>query len=700
MMAKRAVQALPILVLIISAVTSCGGGDGSTSDPAATTTPSQTGFLVGGSVTGLRSNRPIVLSLSDQQLSIQEDGSFVFSGKLEEGAEYEVLIAAEPPRFNCEISNSSGAIAKQDVDNVQIQCETNDSFDLFSLDRLHSIKLTITVDEWRAFDLDTIRANYSVKNADGGANPLTSFSHSEVYRQVDFVYLDDDGEEIASMPKVGFKMQGNTSRQYPIDTSVEPNKPRRFNFSIKFDEEFDEDESVYSCIDYNGAPAAVEGYPCKGIVGQDLPDYPDADGREFMDVEKIRFRFNRDDPTYQREVLTHELLNDIGIPAARATHAKVELVVTGDSDQLLFGEPLPQSFNMGVYTMIEQIDKPFLKLFFDKNGYLFKVGAPGNLAEPDATDASCSPYEESDLFYDESFCVIGREKSDPDSRLEWLGEDNYLNPEFVNSNINGEGSSGPLSQFLPFEPTYDLKTKKKSLSEARDALREFAKFVQSRPSAQVLEERFDVPGFIKAQALEIVVGAVDHYVRVANNYYLYFNEDTGLWAYIPTDFDYTLIDTLGPNCEENPALEVCNQFLNVEAFTDIASTTAFYVGSNNHWAGRFFYPNYPPILWEIVFSSDANRTALFEDIKMILDNHFTWDLIEPRLALRTERLEAVVVSTDASNPEVLRGGACPQQYNPDEIAGDPSSFCDKNRASIRDFIERRRSTLLQEYSSQ
>lgn len=703
MIAKRAVHALSVAVLITGAVTACGGGGGPAAAPpapSATTTPSQTGFSVGGSVTGLKSNRPILLSLSDQQLSVQEGGSFVFPGELEEGAEYEVLIVAEPPRFDCEISNNSGTIAEQDIDDIAIQCETNDSFDLFSLDRLHSIKLTMTVDEWRAFELDTIRANYSVKNADGGANPLTSFSHSEVYRQADFTYLDDDGTEIASMPKVGFKMQGNTSRQYPIDTSVEPNKPRRFGFSIKFDEEFDEDESVYSCIDYNGVPTAVEGFPCKGIVGQDVPDYPDADGREFMDVEKIRFRFNRDDPTYQREVLTHELLNDIGIPAARATHAKVELVVTGDSDQRLFDQPLPQSFNMGVFTMMEQIDKPFLKLFFDKNGYLFKVGAPGNLAEPDAKDESCSPYEESGLFYDESFCVIGREKSDPDSRLEWLGEDNYLNPEFVNSNINGEGPSGPLSQFLPYQPTYDLKTKKKSLSEARDALREFAKFVQSRPSAQALAERFDVPGFIKAQALEIVVGAVDHYVRVANNYYLYFNEDTGQWAYIPTDFDYTLIDTLGPNCEANPALEICNQFLNVEAFTDIASTTAFDVGSNNHWAGRFFYQNYPPILWEIVFSSDANRAALYEDMKMILDNYFSWDLIEPRLELRRNRVEAVVVSTDASNPEVLNGGTCPQQYNPDEIAGDSSSFCDKNRASIRDFIERRRSTLLQEYNSQ
>ena len=221
MMVKRRAWPLLAAALIAGALTACGGGGSPAATPpapSATTTPSQTGFSVGGSITGLKSNRPIVLSLGDQQLSIQEGESFVFPDELEEGAEYEVSIAVEPPRFDCEISNNSGTIAEQDVDDIEIHCETNDSFDLFSLNRLHSIKLTMTVDEWRAFELDTIRANYSVKNADGRANPLTSFSHSEVYRQADFAYLDDDGTEIASMPKVGFKMQGNTSRQYPIDT--------------------------------------------------------------------------------------------------------------------------------------------------------------------------------------------------------------------------------------------------------------------------------------------------------------------------------------------------------------------------------------------------------------------------------------------------------------------------------------------------
>ena len=160
----------------------------------------------------------------------------------------------------------------------------------------------------------------------------------------------------------------------------------------------------------------------------------------------------------------------------------------------------------------------------------------------DVVNDNCVLYEDSNQYFNENFCVIGKEKSDPESREEWLGTENYQDPDFVNSAINKEGNQGNVSQFVPYKPTYDLKTKKKSLKEARAELVSFAKFVQTYPSPNLLATRFDVPGFIKAQAAEIVLGAVDHYVRVANNYYLYFNEPSNKWVYIPTDFDYTLID--------------------------------------------------------------------------------------------------------------------------------------------------------------
>ena len=687
------------LLSIVSLLGGAGGGDPTVSpDPSAF-------FSVGGTVTGLDSGEPLVLGLGDIQLEVDQDGSFVFADFTRADAPYDVVIVSEPPRLDCDIEGGSGVTEGQDVTDIGISCSSNASTELFSADRLHQVRLTMTLEEWRAFELDTIRANYSINDASGSASPLTSFSHSEVYRQADFSYLNADGTE-TQVEKVGFKMQGNTSRQYPVDQESEPNRPRRFAFSVKFDEEFDEDESVYACIDANGNPAAVSGEPCYDIVGQDLVEYPEADGREFMDVEKLRFRFNRDDPTYQREVLAHELLNAAGVPAARATHAQVNLVITGTEDQTLYNAALPQTFNMGVFTMMEQIDKPFLKLYFDKNGYLFKTGAPGNLAEPDAANRDCDPYEASTVFFNENFCVVGVEKSDPDSALEWLGEDNYLNPDFVNSNINGDGSAGNVSQFVPYKPTYDLKTKKKSLDEARAALQDFASFVQGRPTAEALSERFDVAGFIKAQAMEIVLGAVDHYVRVANNYYLYYNSPSGRWIYIPTDFDYTLIDVTGPNCAVNAFLPICNQILNVEAFTDLASTTAFDNGVSPHWAGRFFYPNYPPILWEIIFGSDSSpndnsRQQLYQEIERILDQHFDWTLLAPTLEERRERLDAAIRSTDAADAETVLGDSeCSQIYNPEEIDGDSMTFCSPSRASIKEFVAVRRETLLEELLQQ
>ena len=506
-------------------------------------------------------------------------------------------------------------------------------------------------------------------------------------------------------------MQGNTSRQYPVDYESNPAqpRPRRFSFAIKFDEKFDEDESVYACIDANGTPASVgPGLPCLGIVAQNIPEYPEADDRVFMGVEKLRFRFNRDDPSYQREVLTHQLLNQIGVPVARATHAQVELVITGAVGQTLYGQALPQTYNMGVFIMMEQVDKPYLKRYFDKNNYLFKVGAPGNLAGAPVVASNCDPYEDRDsaTFFNANFCVIGVEKSDPDSAEEWLGTANYLNPNFVNTEINKKDANrnaiGNVSQFLPYKPTYDLKSKKKSIADARIALREFAQFLQTNPPPSVAElgQKFDIPGFIKAQAAEIVVGAVDHYVRVANNYYLYFNEHSNKWVYMPNDFDYTFIDVPGSDCDNNPTLNACTP-LNYDAFTDIIEMRAFPSGNNPYWAGEQFYPNDPPILWNLVFSEQSNKAALYQEIQSILDEFFNWSIVGPLLQERKNRLDQAILSTDAAiRPANLDGGSgCADAYNPEEIEGNEAGFCNPARASIKRFIDERRVILQQEINA-
>ena len=182
-----------------------------------------------------------------------------------------------------------------------------------------------------------------------------------------------------------------------------------------------------------------------------------------------------------------------------------------------------------------------------------------------------------------------------------------MNPSFVNSDIN---DSGEESQFKPYRPIYDLKTKKNSIVEGREKLQNFMSFLQSMPSAVMLEEQFDVPGFIKAQAAEITMGAVDHYVRVANNYYLYFNPIKNKWIYMVNDFDFVFRDSHDLS-NGSPSW--------FSAFRDIADTYAFPSPGKVDWAQREL-GSVNPILWDIIFSEQANKDLLYEEIKSILDN--------------------------------------------------------------------------------
>jgi len=618
---------------------------------------------------------------SEEIITIDSNGVHLYKDGIETGFSFEVKVDRDPARQECSLDLSEGVIEAKDIV-IKVDCQQDESADLFLLDRMHKIRLTMSIDEWQRFVLDTERANYKTGDANGNVTEWNTWSHSEVYRQVDFEYLDTSGNVIEALNNVGFKMKGNTSRQWPeeyndSDGNWDP-RPRRFSFSLKFDEKFDEDEGVYSCIDNSGFPAAVEGHPCWSRVGKDLAEVPENDDREFMGLEKIFFRYNRDDPSYQRELLAHDILNSYGIPLSRVAHANIELVINGDGDY--FGKTLPITYNMGVFQMVEQVDKPFLKRFFGKNGFLFKIGG-GDLAGSEEINPLCVFYEESDKYIDKDFCQIGVEKSDPESREEWLGSANYLNPSFVNSDINDGGEE---SQFKPYKPNYDLKSKKKSIDEGRMLLQDFIRFVQTNPSASLLSDQFDVDGFIKAQAAEIVIGAVDHYVRVANNYYLYFNPLTEKWIYMPNDFDFTFRD-------HHPLAWGTPEW--AAAFRDITGTFAFPANNKVDWASREL-GDISPVLWEIVFSDDSNKDLLYEHVRFIIDNYLQWGEVSQALYSRNNLVRDTINQTEAALP-----GGCEVTYNPQAIdAIDSSNLCDDKDISISKFIELRIKALDEELS--
>src|SRR5690606_8903599 len=66
------------------------------------------------------------------------------------------------------------------------------------------------------------------------------------------------------------------------------------------------------------------------------------------------------DPTKVREALAYTVFHAAGLPAPRTSFADVTLTVRGKFDQ----EPL------GLFTVVEQVNKPFLKAHFNSAGGL------------------------------------------------------------------------------------------------------------------------------------------------------------------------------------------------------------------------------------------------------------------------------------------------------------------------------------------
>ena len=128
----------------------------------------------------------------DELLTIAENGLFAFKGGLETGATYALKVDRDPGRQECALDIEDRVVGSSDK-TIAVTCEADASAALFVVDKMHKIRVKMDVDEWHRFVLDTERARYSTGDANGNISQWTSWSHSEIYRQVDFEYLDADG---------------------------------------------------------------------------------------------------------------------------------------------------------------------------------------------------------------------------------------------------------------------------------------------------------------------------------------------------------------------------------------------------------------------------------------------------------------------------------------------------------------------------
>lgn len=222
-------------------------------------------------------------------------------------------------------------------------------------------------------------------------------------------------------------------------------------------------------------------------------------GQSMYSTDRFNLKWFKDDAMYCREIYCYDLFKRFGVwTAPRASYARLTIYVEGDAQPAYFG----------VYSIIEAVNDDYLKYrvlqgkFTDDNGNLWKANWGADLSSMD------------------------------DSKM---GVENItLNPSTMQTYV------------------YDLKTNKKNgLAAAKVQLKNFVNEMSSLPSGSAelktfLEQKMDVDLFLRAYAVNVMVGMWDDYWFNKNNFYFYFDTN-GKFYFIPYDYDNTLGTSIGMN---------------------------------------------------------------------------------------------------------------------------------------------------------
>jgi len=327
--------------------------------------------------------------------------------------------------------------------------------ELFDDGSPHEFIVEITQKEWEGITQDMI--DYAAAHPIRLLYPGDGREYrTDRYRQADFIYRRPNGTEI-KLSEVGIRTRGNESRRLPYQDG----HYYKSHFKVKFDETFD--------------------------MAADAPATKERDQRRFAGMKALNFRWSRysaTDPWTNKskinEVFSYLLLGKIGVPAPRASMGTLKFRIAG------------KEVNYGLYTIVEDVDKPFLKAHFSSSG--------------------------GDLYK----CL-------------------YLGPGADLTEGSIEGSYvGVKDSDTNYRPLYDLQTNETTSDHS--ALKTFVhqlNTLEGQALTDYLDAHFEVDSFLRLLAMGMYINNVDDYRFSANNYYLYFN-DQGKAAYVPYDFDISL----------------------------------------------------------------------------------------------------------------------------------------------------------------
>ena len=404
-------------------------------------------------------SRSLFTSMAENTVFVSP-GTQKYEFEVETGKEYSFTIKAVDTSGNKTNGITKSSKLMDVIEPVPFATRTQNLDLIFGTDAVAEITLTIDRSEW-----NTLLENYDT-------NP----------KNEDCIHADfkmTKGEYTWQAEDIGMRLRGNTSRIRP----QQGDNYYQTHFKIDF-EEWIEDDTIEE-----GKLAGC----MKGIILK-------------------RFK---DDPTYVREVFGYNFFRNNGIwTAPRAGYTRLFINIVEENGETT-------ELNYGVYAMIEEINKQFLKERSENTpeiGTKFN-GNKGNLWKC-CWQSSDGPSMATDFDAYRSFGV----------------EEIFLDE----------------TKSMRYD--YDLKTNKDDLISARD---EFIDFIYALNDLSTVEEikafyekKMDVDLFLKTYACNVLLGMDDDYWNNKNNYYFYFDKK-GKCYFIPYDYD----NILGTNCFDDTATE-------------------------------------------------------------------------------------------------------------------------------------------------
>lgn len=202
------------------------------------------------------------------------------------------------------------------------------------------------------------------------------------------------------------------------------------------------------------------------------------DGKDkFHGLKTLNLHCGVADPSKCRETLTYQIYRDAGVPAARTALAVVTLTVTGGKYE---------NERLGLYTLVQNIDKPFLKEHFKADG--------GLLLKPERM-----------------------------MNIDYLGDDWSKYP--ANYQPKRDATAAEQKRVIGFA---------KLLNQADD-----------KAFAKEIGDYLDVDAFLRFVAASAVVVNMDSLFTLGHNYCLYLHPDTNKFHFIPWDVDRALANFPG-----------------------------------------------------------------------------------------------------------------------------------------------------------